>query len=419
MRFLRGAAIILCLVVVALPVFGQNYRNFQDELSGIRDKARWRLGPLLFFPSLRIQDVGYDDNVYLESAEESPVADYRANFSPEIRVKVVLGRSLILSFLENPEYMYYYKEKSRGGFGNSYSPGFRLLLLRRFVLSGSYEYQKHFRQLSREINLLTENISKSYYGELFFETPRMSSLGISADIREYTYENLELQGSPNSLAKELNHTEKSAHAELYYSLSPVRFFFMRAGYSEYSFKSVEARRRNSNSWQASAGIRFSPAGRIQGVLSLGYKELHPRESGLRTFSGIFGNTELSIRLGRFTLKTQYSRDPMFSYWNNVFYFVDHRYGGGLFFYLSQFLRLDYSFFQSRMNYPEPVLYQDASGSWNIKRNDTENLHSAGLMIRLFRTTGLGISVNYADRRSSYPGVSYKRFFVGGYLSYEF
>ena len=419
MRFLKRAVLVLCLGAGALPLFGQNHQTFQDELAGIRERARLRLGPLLIFPALQIRDVGYDDNIYLDGPQEGPISDYRATLSPQIKFNVVLGGSLLLSFLENPEYLYYNREKSRRAFGNSISPGFRILLLRRLVLSGGYDYQKHFRSLSREVDYLTEITSKGYHGEFFFETPRKTSLGVSADIREYTHENLNLVGSANGLARELDRREQSAHAEFYYSLSPVRSFFLRAGYTEYRFKSTAAAWRNSDSWQASGGIRFSPTGRIQGLLSLGYKELHPRKSGLRSFSGIFGNTELNMRLGRVTLRARYSRDPVFSYWSEIFFFVDNRYGGGLSFYLIKFLRLDYSFFQSRMNYSDLIPYRDSSGVRDIRRNDRENLHSVGLMFRLFRTTGLGISANYADRSSSYPGVEYKRLFIGGYLSYEF
>ncbi|MBN2242646.1 MAG: hypothetical protein JW793_08145, partial [Acidobacteria bacterium] len=267
MRAFGRAVLALGLAASVSPLFGQNHLNFQAEADGIREQARWRLGPLLLFPTLRISEAGYDDNVYLKGPDEEPVSDYRANFSPEIKANIILGGSLILSFLDNPEYMYFHREKSRGGFGNSFSPGFRMLLLGRFALSGSYEYRKQFRQLSREINLLTENVSKGYHGELFYETARMSSLGISADIRDYSHENLDLEGSAGSLARQLNREERSVHGELYYSLSPVRFFFLRAGYTEYGFESVEAGWRDSHSWQASGGIRFSPAGRIQGLLS--------------------------------------------------------------------------------------------------------------------------------------------------------
>lgn len=419
MRAFRRAALAFGLAAFALPLLGQNHRSFQAEADGIREQARWRLGPLLLFPTLRINDVGYDDNVYLNSPEEDSVSDYRANLSPEIKANILLGSSLILSFIDNPEYMYYHKEKSRGGFGNSFSPGFRLLLLRRFALSGNYEYQRHFRQLSREVNLLTENTAEGYHGDLFFETARMTSLGISADIRHYSHENLDLEGSSSSLARQLNREERSVHGELYYSLSPVRFLFLRAGYTEYRFESAEAGWRNSTSWQASGGIRFAATGRINGVLLLGYKELHPKERGRRSFSGIFGNTELSMRLARVTLRSVYSRDPVFSYWSDVFYFIDHRYGGGLSFYLNRLLRLDYNYSHDRMNYPEPVSYRDAGGEREIDRKDRGDLHSAGITIRLFRNLGLGISANFADRRSNYPGISYKRFFVGGSLTYDF
>jgi hypothetical protein len=273
--------------------------------------------------------------------------------------------------------------------------------------------------LSREVGILTENTSESYYGELFVETPRQSSLGISGEIRKYTHESLSLQGSSNTLARELDREEKSVNAELYYPLSPVRVLFLRAGYAEYAFSSAAAGWRDSSSWQASGGIRFSPAGRVQGMFLAGYKRLRARHGGRRSFSGVFSNTELNLRLGRFTLRGAYSRDPVFSYWSDVYFYVDDRISAGASLYLSQSLRFDYSFSRSRMDYPEPVPHHAAGGVVLIDRLDRENIHAAGLMIRVFRTTGIGISANYGDRTSSFPGISYRRLFIGGSLSHEF
>jgi len=45
--------------------------------------------------------------IYIEREEDDQVTDYTATFSPEVTAYLLAGHSLILSFRENPGYVYY------------------------------------------------------------------------------------------------------------------------------------------------------------------------------------------------------------------------------------------------------------------------------------------------------------------------
>ncbi len=419
MRFSKRTVLVLGLLAGVLPLCGQEYRTFQDELAAVRERARWRLGPLRLVPTLQIRNIGYDNNVYYRTQDGHPVGDYTGTIAPDLKAYLLLGSSLILSFQENPEYVFYAREKGYRSFANSYAPGVKLNLFRRFVLSGNYQNQKHRRRVSPEIDYLTTDLIRGGDGGFFFETVRKTALGITGNVRRYSYEAIRLPGSDAPLSRELGREEKTGQLEFYYRLYPENFFFLDAGYTDVRFLDQSVAWRNVYSYQTSGGIRFSPTGRVRGLLTLGWKKLVPRAAGRKGFQGLTARTELEVRLGRIVLNALHSRDSNFSYWTNVIYFIDHRYGAGLSFYLNRSLRLDYKYQQGRMNYPENISYATPEGPVILQRKDRDESHSLGFMVRLFQRTGVGISADYWKKRSNLPGTSIDRWFIGGYLSYEF
>ncbi len=161
-------------------------------------------------------------------------------------------------------------------------------------------------------------------------------------------------------------------------------------------------------------------GRLRGTLSLGYKKLLPRTGEKKGFSGLIGNTSFDFRVRRFRLRVQYNRDCYFSYWTDSTYFIEDLYGAGISFYLTKFLRLDYNFSYGEANYPELMLLQMPDGQYEeIKRKDTYHIHTAGFVVRIIRNTGIGLMVNFWERKSNYYWASRNRGFISGYVTYEF
>ena len=406
---IRLCSCIVLLIVVSVCVYGQNYQSFRLDLLRIEENAKWRLGPLRIDPSIQFQNIGYDNNVFQMRDEDDPIGDYTATISLPFTFYLPYRNWMIAYFDVSPGYDFYFNEKQLSGFVYSYSPGVRLLLLSRFVLSGSYRDQKDRQRPTVEFDERIPVQTDSYDASLFYETISMTAVGFTGSVRNIRYEDVE---GDIRYSTQLNREERKGNFEFYYRIFTDSDLFLTAGYTEYNFESPESQWRDSYSYELISGIRFPLLGRARGTLSLGYRWLTNRENEGKKFSGLIGNTGLEFRLGRFNFRVQMARDFQFSYSSTSLYFIGNRYGTGFSFYPAQFLRLDYDFSYSQTDYPE----EEPTG---ITRKDIYRTHTAGLVFRIKENVGIGLSVTYWERQSNIGDFGRNRTFIGGYLTYDF
>ncbi len=420
MRNLRFLIVASLIALTWGSAFGQSYRIFDDELNGIRTAAKLRFGPLRFLPDFRLTNVGYDDNVYFRSQDDKPVGDYTGTVSPEVRAYLLLGHSVILSFTENPEYIYFAKQVPLRRFTNSFSPGARLRLFNRIVLSGDYHFLKHQRRAYAEFASLVTDTDKGVSLSAFYETPRGSAIGFSRTVERFLYEDIVLPDSEILFSQSLNRKETTGSFELYYPIFAQSSFFVTAGATTYDFDFPSARWRNSRSFQISTGIRFPLMGRARGTLSLGYKKFTPESKARKTFSGLIADTNLDFRIGRFDLRFSLGRDNYFSYLADAFFYVENRLSPGISFRLTRRFRLDYDLQYGWLRYPEPFdILGPGGGPLEIIRKDVHRMHSIGFSIFFLRQTGLQLSYNIFERTSNAPGFGRKKNFIGVSLIRDF
>jgi len=375
----------------------------------------------MIYPTLGLKDIGYDSNVYYQRREENPISDFRGTISPGAKIYFLFRRFLIFSLTENPEYVYYVKQKKERGWNNTFSPELKLLLLNRFVLGGSYLNRRRRYRVTPEFNVRVNEYRHGLNGSLFYETARNTSIGITASSEDISYEDIKLKGQEFYFSRLLNRKEQEANLEFYYRIFSESFFFLKGGYKDYIFKHPSSRWRDAHSYQAYTGLRFPLLGRIRGGLSVGYKKFAPEVKSKKGFSGLVGDTSLDFRIARFFFRLRFVRDCYFSYWTENIIFVEDLVGSGISFYLTRFLRLDYDFKYGEANYPEVVLLRrPENGVYEeIKRKDFYHIHTAGFVFRIIRNTGVGLRINYWKRDSNYYWASRDRWFVGGYVTYEF
>jgi len=411
--------LLLLLAFFSPYIYSQGYLTFRTEQEKIAEQARWRFGPFLIYPGISFNNVGYDNNIYSMREEEDPISDYTATVSPHATIYLLFKNRLIFSFSVNPAYVFYIEEKDNRALNISYSPEFRLLLLNRFVLSGNYQYQRGKIRVTSEFDSPEWQKINGFGGRLFFETSRETSFGFTGSIKTMKYEDVTFPGQEFPLSNTLNREEKEGKVEFHYGLSKETFFFLNVGYTDYNFESIEAQGNNTYSYQLYSGISFPLLGKIRGTLSLGYKKFIPRDKARNDFSGVVGDTSLEFRLGRFNFRLLYNKDTPFSYGANIF-FIINRYSVGASFYLTSFLRLEYDFSYGGGQYPEGELVELPGGGFEeVKREDTYSVHSAGLVFRIVKKTGIGLKVDYWKRDSNIPGVGRNRTFIGGYLTFDF
>ena len=418
MNFRKLATAFLIVISCARLASAQGYQTFRAQLDNIRTRATWSLGPFWIWPSLQL-NVGYDDNIYGTYGNRPPVADYTASLSIPINVYLPFRDWLILSLSDSPQYDYFLDVDKERAFNNSYSAGARVLLFNRFVVSGTYGVSRtKFRQFG-EIDRRIFQELRSSSGSIFLETARGSSFGFTAAIRDYAYEDVTLEGAEMPLSITLDREEKDGRVEFYYPIFTDSSFFINAGYTEYKFVNPQGSFRDSYSYQINSGIALPLLGRARGTLSLGYRKLVPRDKDFRGFSGSVGSTSVEFRLGRLNLRVRYFRDIPFSYGSTIFY-ISNNYGTGLSLYLSSLIRLDYDFSYGGGRYPEATAITLPDGTREVvERNDIYRGHSASIVFRIIRNTGLGLSAIYSERNSSYDLWDSTRLTVGFFLTYEF
>ena len=420
MRRLRAFVAVTLIAVSWTSASGQTHRNFRDELDEIMARAKLRIGPLRILPKLQLQNLGYDNNVYFRSPEEGPVGDYTVTLSPEIKTYLLLGRSLLLSFTENPEYLYFAKQDRLRTFTNSYAPSLRLNLFNRLSLSGEYHSQKHLRRAFSEFSTLVTDTTRGSAASFFYETPRGTSIGLSFLVDRFAYEDIVLPDREVLFSRSLNRKETTGNVELYYPIYSESTFFAKVGSTRYVFDHPSSRWRDSRSVQASVGLRFPLMGRARGKISLGYKRFVPGSEERVGFSGLVADTDLDFRLGRFGFRFGLGRDNQFSYLEDVFYYVEDRTSSGLSFRLTRRFRLDYDFRYGALKYPEPFpIYVPEAGPLEIARRDVHRTHSIGFAFFFLRKTGIQLSYNIFERTSNVPRFDRKRNFVGLSLTQDF
>jgi hypothetical protein len=326
----------------------------------------------------------------------------------------------MISFSGSPSYNYYFRFENERSLQENYSAGPRLLMFGRISLSGNYVSSKVRRRFSSEMDRPVTGVSDGYNMSIYFDTPRDTSIGFSGSNINLRYENTTLPGTDVPLSLRLNRTERNGRLEFYHRIFSEAQFFSSFGYTEYAFNNPEEAYRDSSSYQAYSGIRFPILrSRARGTISLGYKKLIAKQPGFKGFSGIVGDTSFSIRTGRFQWAIVFIRDIPFSFGPNIFYIYDN-YGGGLSFYLSQNIRLNYGYNQGNGNYPEPEEIISLDGNIiEIKRRDTYQSHSAGILFRIYRNIGIGLMAEFAKRKSNFLQANVDRTLIGAYLTYEF
>jgi hypothetical protein len=420
MKKLACSAALLFFALGVVRLSGQSYRNFREEYGDIKERARLRLGPLRIIPEFRLSEVGYDSNVYFREERGQVIPDFTATFSPEARGYWLVGSSMIVSVTENPEYLFYAKEKGLRAFTNSFASTLRLLVLRSFSLSADYHVLSHVRRAMSELDQRIQDTVKGVTAGLFFETPRGTAAGLTGSTEDFRYKDVALDVPDDIYARALDRRETSAAVELYYRVFSQSVVFTTAGWTRYTFVFPESAWRNASSFEVSGGIRFPLLGRARGTLSLGWKSFQPKSRERKPFSGLVAATDVAFRLGRLGVTLGYVRDNAFSYNESAYYYIDGRARAGLSFYVAPFFRIDGTIQCGTLDYPEP---QDVWYGGEVfvvdRREDVTRTFSVGPVVRVAGTIGLGLTYNFYRRTSNAPGFNVRRNFVGAFLTYAF
>lgn len=406
MRKARILAAALLLVPAVLSA--QTWRG--AELERLMGNAPWHFGPFLIQPSLVISNAGIDTNVYYSPT--NPVRDFTLTAGPAATFYVPVHRRFVLSLYGSPQYVWYSKT-DRERTWNYYFRGAAQLNLKNAFFSVDGVLTDARERYSTEIDYRPRRKELGGGASTLLRLGYKTSFALGYRLVRYQYESLDYQGF--DLRERLNRRESYATMSFYYQAAESRRFFVDLEYGRYNFEfATQAALRNAESGAVFGGLEFTQIGGfVRGRLRLGYKKFDPRNPATPKFSGLVGDTQLSVRLNRmFAVRGSYARDVQFSIWYGDAYYIETRPGAGVSFYPLFFIRLDYDYSRGQNRYP-------VGGGGGVTRHDIYNIHSGGLYFRIMRSTALGFVLSWWERRSNIPGENDRRLFYGLNLTYEF
>lgn len=424
MFFSLRKALLIYLIVCGLFISRLQaqtvYKSFADEYNEAVNNSRWRFLFFRIIPTFGFYDVGHDSNVYFRDQSEGEViSDFMATLSPVFRTYWLVGNSVILSFRENPEYIFFASEERLRTLTNSYSPGIRLKLFNRVVLSGQYQFENHIRRAYDEFQQRLKDTMKATRLDLFYETPRGTLLGFGLTRSNYSYQSLSDSGIIDA-GRALDRKENTLYFEFAYRIFKRSYLLTIISRSEHSFLRPEFSWRDASSTQFLTGLKFPLTGPARGLLTFGYKIFKPKSAGRKPFSGFVAESEFSYRAGIVGFSIDYSRNNYFSYLDLAYYYIEDRIKTGFSFYPWPFLRLDLNHTYGQLRYAEPyeIIYDNRLIIIE-SRLDRQTVDSAGVVIRLSGSLGAGLNFNLFKRKSNAPGFNIGRKFIGMFLTYDF
>jgi hypothetical protein len=406
------AGLGISLLLVSSAARGDTWKGL--ELDGLMKRAPWRFGPFRVQPSLVISNAGIDSNIFY--SPDNPVKDFTITAGPAATIYLPIQRRFVLSFSGSPQYLWYSKTEQERAW-NYYLRGAAQLNLRSVFLSLDGSLSDAREHWNTELDIRPRRKEVGVGGSALVKLAWKTSFALGYHTAKYDYESIAVDSGFN-VREQLNRRESYGTFSFYHEAGAQSRFFLDFEYGRYDFEfATEAALKDSQSYAGYAGYEFTQIGsRVRGRVRLGYKKFDLRSpEGGPNFQGLVGDSQLSVRLARpLAVRGSFVRDVRFSLWYGNAYFVETRPGIGVSVYPFRLVRLDYDFSKGQSRYPVA-----GGGGPDVKRRDDFTTNSAGLYVRIGKTTALGFVVSFWQRDSNLPAEDDKRTFFGLNLTYDF
>ena len=297
----RSFAACLLLLLVGLP------RRAAAQESDTPPPGTIVVGPLHLTPSLRVTDLGVDNNVFNEPA--NPKSDFTFTLTPRADLTLRIQR-LRLSYSTFVDYVYYKKYESERGTNTSGTvrADYDLGLFRPYVSAQGIDTRQ---RLNPEVDTRARH-HDSIYGagvavnvasrtRLLFN---YTSATTSFDDGE-SFRGVELQTS-------FDGRRRTIDGGISVDLTPITRFIVTVAREEQRF--VFSTDRDANSWRITPGFGFSTDGLLRGSATFGFRHFDALSPEQPDYDGLVSSVSVAATLyGRHDVQGVVNRDVQYSY----------------------------------------------------------------------------------------------------------
>lgn len=387
----------------------------QAPVEDVAAGARFHWGPVFLTPALVVKEIGIDSNVFNDP--EAPREDFTATLSPQLLVGLRAG-SLRVSVATTTDYVWYRQlvEERSTNTGTEARVDVLLGRVRPFVRGRFVDTRE---RPGFEIDRRARRTEPAYGGGIDLGLGSRTRLVAAGEVQGLAFAAGESFRGVN-LDEALNRESRVVAAALRVTLTP--FTTVAISGSRETARFDTATFRDADSVRLLGSVEFQPDAVINGSAQFGLRRFRPRATEVPAFDGIVATVNLGYTLlgmTRFGVTVQ--RDLAYSIEDDTPYYVLTGAGGSLTQRIGGPFDVTAGITRRWLAYRghERAGSRDG-GIAEAPRRDVIDVATAGLGVQLGSVTRLGVTVEFAERRSNSPrGRPFERTKLFASLTYQF
>jgi hypothetical protein len=269
---------VLIALTAALPA--------RAQITTPSEAAQIQLGPLSVYPSVRLIDVGIDENVFNDS--DNPSDDFTFTLASRALGALRLGENELL-FSGGSDYVWFDKYASERSNNAVYAMRFNLSAGRLKPFVGG-EYLRTRARVSPEIDARARRVERTAIAGSNFNLTERTAVTVSAEWADSTYE-LGAHFREARLDTALNDAVRTYSAGVRYAVTPLTTLQVTGNYTEDVFTGSPL--RNSKAYSVTPMVEFAPEAAIRGRFTAGFERFVPEDPDLAEHRGVIVEGQLT------------------------------------------------------------------------------------------------------------------------------
>lgn len=393
------------LAGMALGIVGAGVPALAQSGPELPATSPFQTGPVSFYPSVILQDVGVDSNVY--NAWTNPREDFTYTISPRLQAAVTSGSVRVVT-TGSAGFVYYRTLKDQQSVNGATSVRFERLSGRVRPFGGG-ELMRARERRGEDMDVRVRSVRNAANLGADVQVSPITALTAWVRRDQVRYDEAE-QFLGVSLAQQLNNTSEVIAGGAKFAVTPLTTITMAAEYQRDRFQWNPV--RDSNSLRVAPTVDFDAEAIVTGRASLGFRRFMPLDGRLSDFRGLVGSASLShtlMNVTRFDLQADrdidYSFDPVQPFFvrNDVRLTVSQRVVGPL----------EVVGIGGRRR----VRYEVLGGVALEPRRESTNTIGGGIAVRVGDDMRIMLTYDRATRRATGSGREYERRRVLGSIIY--
>jgi hypothetical protein len=305
---MTGSTKTLGVLLVCVAVLSRS--TAEAQIVAPREAAQIEWGPLSVYPSIRLVDVGKDENVFNDSADAKE--DYTFTIASKGLAVVRLGLNELM-FSSGSDYVWFKDHSSERSTNAAYALRFNLSASRFKPFVGAERIQTRTRP-TVEIDTRAQRLDQMVMAGSNFNLTERTAISANARYSDSKYDEGEQFRGVN-LNTSLNRQSWTYSAGVRYAITPLTTLAFTGNYTEDSFPG--SRLRDAKIYSVTPSVEFAPEAAIRGSFSAGYQLFDPESRELEQSQGVVfeGALNWSI-MGRTTFDVISRRNINYSYQDN-------------------------------------------------------------------------------------------------------